>query len=80
MFYQGMVHNGVIIFAPGIQLPEGSPVRVEVLKNGDTNHDLSDEYDALLNMSDLAVDMGIPDLSDNIDHYLYGHPKVTDGQ
>lgn len=26
-----------------------------------------------------AVDTGIPDLGLNHDHYLYGHPKVTDG-
>jgi hypothetical protein len=29
-------------------------------------------------MSDLAIDTGIPDLAVNIDHYLYGYPKVTD--
>ena len=80
MTYQGTVHNGVIVFAPGVQLPEGSPVRVEVLSEGAATQELTKEYDALLNMSDFAVDMGIPDLAANIDHYLYGHPKVTDGQ
>jgi hypothetical protein len=34
--------------------------------------------DILFNMADYAVDTGIPDLTVNIDHYLYGHPKVTD--
>ena len=29
-------------------------------------------------IGDLAVDTGIPDLGRNIDHYLYGHPKVED--
>lgn len=32
--------------------------------------------DPMLRMLDLAVDTGIPDLSTNIDHYLYGHPKA----
>lgn len=31
-----------------------------------------------LSMSDLAVDTGIHDLSRNVDHYLYGHPKRSD--
>lgn len=38
--------------------------------------------DALLHLLDLAVDTGIPDLAENADHYLYGHPKqreLTDG-
>jgi hypothetical protein len=35
--------------------------------------------DLLLKMSMFAVNTGIPDLSTNIDHYLYGHPKVTGG-
>ncbi len=80
MVYQGTVHNGVIIFAPGVQLPEGSPVRVEVLDEDATDEARDPKDDVLLNMSQYAVDMGIPDLAVNIDHYLYGHPKVTDGQ
>ncbi len=80
MVYQGTVQNGVIVFAPGILLPEGSPVRVEVLKNGDAKALVRPEDDPLWRMAELAGDAGIPDLSINIDHYLYGHPKVTDGQ
>jgi hypothetical protein len=34
--------------------------------------------DPLLGMIELAVDTGIPDLSENADHYLYGHPKRTE--
>lgn len=81
MTYQGTVQNGVVVFEPGVQLPEGSPVRVEVVAKQEPNQaDLSAEYDALMNMSDLAIETGIPDLAVNIDHYLYGHPKVTDEQ
>lgn len=39
-------------------------------QNGDT--------DPLLRMIDFAVDTGIPDLAENADHYLYGHPKQSD--
>ncbi len=80
MTYQGTVHNGVVVFAPGVQLPEGSPVRVEVLDHGDTKAPIRSEDDPLWRMAELAGETGIPDLSVNIDHYLYGHPKVTDGK
>jgi hypothetical protein len=63
-----------------MQLPEGATVRVELLEDKVSNTQPSPEDDALLNMSDLAFNTGIPDLSVNIDHYLYGHPKVTDGR
>lgn len=33
--------------------------------------------DPLMRMLDFAVDMGIPDLAENADHYLYGHPKQS---
>ena len=80
MVYQGTVQNGVIVFEPGVQLPEGAPVRVELVNEQPLDQALSPEEDALMRMSELAVDTGIPDLAVNIDHYLYGHPKVTDGR
>jgi hypothetical protein len=79
MTYQGTVQNGVVVFEPGVQLPEGAPVRVEVVKEK-TTEDRSPKDDILFNMADYAIDTGIPDLAVNIDHYLYGHPKVTDEQ
>jgi len=80
MVYLGIVHNGVVVFENGVHLPEGSPVHVELLKQTKPNDELSAEDDALLNMADLAIETGIPDLAVNIDHYLYGHPKVADGK
>jgi hypothetical protein len=80
MVYKGTVQNGVVVLQNGVELPEGAPVRVELLEMEAAKETLSPEDDALLNMSKFAVDMGIPDLSVNINHYLYGHPKVTDGQ
>jgi hypothetical protein len=83
MVYQGTVQNGVVVFANGIHLPEGTSVRVEPVsvqvpeqpKKTDDS-----ELDPIFRMGELAGDAGPPDLSVNIDHYLYGHPKVTDGK
>jgi hypothetical protein len=79
MVYQGIIQDGKLILENGVQLPEGAPVRVELLTERATDESHTAGYDVLLNMSDFAVDMGIPDLAVNINHYLYGHPKVTDG-
>lgn len=31
--------------------------------------------DPLLEIEDLAIETGIHDFAENLDHYLYGHPK-----
>jgi hypothetical protein len=78
MVYQGTVQNGVVVFPAGVQLPEGSPVRVELM--AETPHERPAKDDILFRMGDYAIETGIPDLGANIDHYLYGHPKkVADG-
>ena len=80
MVYQGTIHNGVVVFENGVQLPEGAPVRVELVKEEQPQQKQSptDEVDIVFRMGDYAIDTGIPDLGVNIDHYLYGHPKQTD--
>jgi hypothetical protein len=81
MVFQGTVQNGVIVFPAGIPLPDGTPVNVTLVapaKKQDSRAD--DDIDPIFRIAERAVDTGIPDLSINIDHYLYGHPKVTDGQ
>jgi hypothetical protein len=72
--YQGKVENGAIILDPGVELPEGAQVRIELIESSRHNSG----SDPLFRMTDLAVDTGIPDLATNIDHYLYGHPKQSD--
>ncbi len=74
MTYRGRVQGGAIVLEPGIDLPEGSVVRVEVETTERSRRD-----DPLFRMTELAVDTGIPDLATNIDHYLYGHPRASDG-
>lgn len=77
MSYKGTVKNGVVVLEPGANLPEGTSVRVEA----EAPRLKSDaELDPVWRMGELAVDTGIPDLAVNIDHYLYGHPKVTDAK
>ncbi|HYH45272.1 MAG TPA: hypothetical protein VEG34_06255 [Thermoanaerobaculia bacterium] len=61
---------------PGVELPEGVEVRVEV-DSADPMENHTE--DPLLRMVDLAVPTGIPDLATNIDHHLYGHPRADGG-
>lgn len=76
MVYRGRVENGKVELAPEVQLPDGLEVQVSV--DWPKPSDLSLEEDPLYRMTDFAVETGIPDLAANIDHYLYGHPKVGD--
>jgi len=78
MVYQGTIHNGVVVFENGVQLPEGTAVRVELIKEEKPQEKQSPKDDIVFRMGDYAIETGIPDLGVNIDHYLYGHPKQTD--
>jgi hypothetical protein len=76
MVYRGRVHNGVVVLEGDVQLPDGMFVTVEAPIAGQS----PDRDDALYRLADLAVSTGIPDLALNIDHYLYGHPKVSNAR
>lgn len=76
MIYRGQVSNGVVVLEGGIQLPEGTAVKVETVDRETT----AGGDDRLYRLGELAVPTGIPDLALNIDHYLYAHPKVDDAQ
>jgi hypothetical protein len=69
----------VVVFPGPVQLPEGTPVRVEALSEQprETTGPAAAD-DPIWRMTELATDMGISDLATNADHYLYGHPKVDD--
>lgn len=75
MIYRGTVKHGVVELENGVTLPDGTQVNVEPLAMREQPAGTRD--DALFAMSDLAVDTGIEDLATNVDHYLYGHPKVS---
>lgn len=76
MTYRGKVKDGAIVLDPAAELPEGALVRIELEpKEGPQSETPSD---SLWEMTSLAAETGIRDLAANIDHYLYGHPKVGD--
>lgn len=79
MVLQGVIQDGVVVFPGPIQLPNGTPVRVEALSEQPREANVHSAADDLLwRMGELATDMGVTDLATNADHYLYGHPKVDD--
>ena len=77
MVYRGTVKGNVVVLEAGAELPEGTEVYVETDKRA--TRQSSGQKD-LFRMGDYAVETGIPDLAANADHYLYGHPKVTDAR
>ena len=69
MEYKGRVSGGVIVLEPGVSLPEGSEVRVEVVGQR------ADTVGArLMKFAGRATDLPA-DMAENHDHYLHGHPK-----
>lgn len=76
MVYRGRIDCGVLVLDGGEHLPDGTVVDVVPVElnvpTGDT--------ESLYRLDELAVPTGIADLALNIDHYLYGHPKVDDAQ
>ncbi len=72
MVYQGRVRNGVVVLEGGVKLPEGTAVKVETIDASPSEQ----SEDRLYRLAELAVPTGTPDLALNVDHYLYGHPKV----
>jgi hypothetical protein len=76
MVFHGRVKDGTVVLDPGVELPEGAAVLVELELTGGPEAREGD--DPLSRMADLAVETGIPDLATNVDHYLYGHPKTSD--
>lgn len=85
MGVRGKIHQGVVVLEEGAALPEGSEVLVEPVEKKTWAHDNryqppedDNDLDPLFRMDELAVDTGIDDLAENIDHYLYGHPRRND--
>jgi hypothetical protein len=76
MVYRGRVDHGVVVLEEGVRLPEGAVVDVVTLVSQTNAGGAEDLY----HLDELAEPTGIPDLSLNVDHYLYGHPKVDDAQ
>jgi hypothetical protein len=73
MSLTGHVQNGVVVFDAPNGLPDGTAVKVEAIetpaKTG--RRSLLDRLGDVVGKAE-----GLPaDASQNVDHYLYGHPK-----
>jgi hypothetical protein len=85
MTFRGTVKNGVVVLESDAKIPEGTAVRVETetippKERQPLPEETPSEDDPLLRMLKYAAPTGIPDLSINADHYLYGHPKKDDAK
>lgn len=67
MTYRGRVRGGAIVLDPGVDLPEGSVVRIELEPSERSRRD--EPADPLFRMTELAVETGIKDLSSRIGRY-----------
>jgi hypothetical protein len=73
MSLTGHVQNGVVVLDTPNALPEGTAVTVEAIKSPPeaAKRSLLDRLGNVVGKAD-----GLPaDASQNVDHYLYGHPK-----
>jgi hypothetical protein len=78
MSCRGIVKDKVVVLEPGAELPDGAAVHVET--EASDGHILPASKIDLFQMGEMAMETGIPDLAANADHYLYGHPKVSDAR
>jgi hypothetical protein len=73
MSLTGHIQNGVVVFDTPTTLPDGTAVRIETIDAPPTPARLS-LLDRLGDVVGKAE--GLPaDASQNVDHYLYRHPK-----
>ncbi|MBI1903470.1 MAG: hypothetical protein HYS13_20395 [Planctomycetia bacterium] len=77
MIYRGQIKNGHIVLDDAAVLPEGAQVQVEVVAS-QSAPEVAGEAPTLFERLKPVVGAakGLPpDASENVDHYLYGHPK-----
>jgi len=74
MTYRGRVTNGVVVLEGDARLPEGTEVSISPLDEQPMPVSSVSAY----HLAEFATPTGIEDLALNVDHYLYGHPKVDD--
>jgi hypothetical protein len=68
MSLEGHIENGVVVFDQPVSLPNGTPVRVEVVPPGKT---LAERFKNVI-----GTGVNLPeDMAKNHDHYLHGTPK-----
>lgn len=77
MVYRGRVKNGVVVFEGNVTPPEGAIVNIEQVVTSKTDRGAQQLRDTLLKFAG-SIDGAPADASVNLDHYLYGHPKVRE--
>lgn len=71
MVYKAHMENGQVVLDEPAQIPDGVKVEVRVCLPAT---DATSPHAALLKFAGTA--QGLPsDAAENVDHYLYGHPK-----
>lgn len=73
MLLTGHVENGVVVFDTPNALPDGTVVKVEAVEAPpkQVKRSLLERLGEIVGKGE-----GLPaDASQNVDHYLYGHPK-----
>lgn len=79
MTYQGHVENGTVVLDEGASLPNGVKVTVTLFDflqdDGSDDESGPSLYERLESVIGKAKGLP-PDASRNVDHYLYGAPKV----
>ncbi len=72
--YEAVVKKGRIVPSDSLDLPEGTKVRITLNARVKSSH--QKPPDPLENIEKLAIETGLPDFSEEHDHYLYGIPKL----
>ena len=67
---EAIFENGVFRPVQRVDMKEGERVEIQIISD--------DERDPAFDLADIAMDTGITDLAENIDHYLYGLPKQSE--
>lgn len=67
---EAIYENGVFRPVHRVDLKEGERVEIQIMTEV--------EEDPAYDLADIAMDTGITDLAENIDHYLYGLPKQSE--
>jgi hypothetical protein len=75
MTYQGHIENGSVVFNEAVNLPDGMEVTVSIVPRRSVQQDDVPTIYEQLKPFFGKIDGLPPDASQNIDHYLYGHPK-----
>jgi hypothetical protein len=72
MIFFGHIVDGRVVFDEPLSLPDGTLVRIEVFGSTDTRPTLLERLGDVVGSAE-----GLPaDAARNVDHYLYGHPKL----